>query len=103
MTATATKKTTVATVKAFIKKRLAAGDLLVNVASRFDGMYDCVMNTGNTGYAPATFTTPCKNDLGVKGVWFVYGGDRCTPFDDGTYYGYRVWNCCGSWSVAAKK
>lgn len=97
-------KITLATVKSFIDKNRAG--LLVLQESSFDGMTDCVQQTGVKTFAPAkpSFHSPCKNDMGMAGVWFVFGShDYFTAHDDGLVFGYRVYNCCGSFTVGVLK
>jgi hypothetical protein len=115
-TATATKRTTMATVKSFIRKNRER--LLVKTESRFSGMSDMVEETGNSEFVairPRTYY--CRetfreievshdepSSLGIHGVWFVRGGgDSCRPFESETHKGFYVYNCCGSWTVAVAK
>lgn len=116
MTTATEKKITKATVKSFINKN--RGKLLINVESSFDGMVDGVRSTGCNEFSPIVArdywcheenryvecSQDCTNTLGIRGVWLV-GGSRnsCTRFENDRYEGYRVYNCCGSWSVAVAK
>ena len=111
MTATVTKKITIATVKAFIRRNRAS--LLVRVKSCFDGMDDCVRENSDSVFAPAVAREwfchetgkyiACSQDnkdtLGIVGVWFC-GRDWCDQIETEEFFGYRVSNCCGTWFVA---
>lgn len=115
MTTTTTKKITVATVKAFIRKHRNSG-LMIETQSRFDGMQDMV-DKCEGGFYPVRQATyrdyetmrevpvseTHKNSLGLMGVWFVGGRDYCTRYETETMQGYKVDNCCGSWVVAIAK
>lgn len=98
-----TKRITLATVKSFIKKN--EGKLFVNPKSHFDGMVDCVMPNENSGFKPAQPSyTPRENNFNMQGVWFVFGGgDSYTPYDDGKFQGFDVYNCCGNFIIAVEK
>lgn len=95
-------KPTIASVKAFIRKNKDA--LLIKVRMRFDGMTDCVEPTGAVAFEKAQLTTDfVENTLGVKGAWIVRGGrDSVVPYNDGQRVGYEVWNCCGTFILAAE-
>lgn len=96
-----TKKITLATVKSFVKKN--RNGLYIRVGSRFDGMNDCVMPV-NGGFSPAKESGNTENTLGIAGAWFVRDSrDWFTPYDDGTFTGYEVSNCCGNFILAIKK
>lgn len=93
-------KATLATVKSFIRKNRS--NLLVAQKSRFDGMVDCVMPTGDKTFAPAQ---PAEyvhtNNMGIAGVWFVFGSrDSITPFERDGVRGFNVYNCCGECDIA---
>lgn len=96
------KKVTLATVKAFIRRNRAT--LLIKTHSSFDGMVDCVMDTGEREFTPASNTDNYHdNNQGIRGVWFV-GGSRnwFIAFDRGGLVGYETSNCCGKFSVAVR-
>jgi hypothetical protein len=110
------KKITVATVKAFIRKNRATLNTMVK--SGFDGMQDCVVGASCPQFKPATAKTyfchdlrdivevghDCKYSLGVKGVYFVgQSGNWCKAFENDKFKGYEVYNCCGNWIVAVAK
>ena len=102
--ATKTNKITIATVKAFIRKAKAEGTLLVRCDSCFDGMTDSIENNRDAQF---TTTSECRdngNNMGIRGINFVASsGNWCKAYDDGTYAGFEVSNCCGSWVVATMK
>jgi len=97
------KKITLATVKSFIKKNRA--HLLIKKSSSFDGMTDCVMPV-ESEFTPALQPDEGRNfkeTLGIHGAWFVFGSrDYFYPFEQDGLVGYRVSNCCGSFTLAIK-
>lgn len=96
-------KITKATIKSFIKKN--EGKVYVMMKSRFDGMYDCVMETGVKEFSPATKeSNMIEHTLGISGLWLV-GGSRNTFFhyEDDNFIGYEVYNCCGTSVIAVQK
>lgn len=121
-------KITKATVKSFIKKN--EGNLYIRVKSSFDGMTDCVQQLEG-GFretkkpedrivrrpdyslpkvmsSPQTIDTVIlgvdENNLGAEGVYVVGGsGNLFTAYDDGTFEGFEIYNCCGSQIIAKKK
>ena len=96
-----TKKITLATFKSFVKKNRE--NLLVRVSSDFDGMQDCVVANRDAKFKPAQSCGNEDNTLGIQGVWLVKGSrDYITELDTMGYKGFRVSNCCGSFSVAIK-
>lgn len=102
-TATNTKKITLATLKAFIRKNRDA--LLIMVSSSFDGMTDCVEQNMQATFVPAQQARPgCEeNTLGVAGVWCVLGSrDRIRPYAKDGITGFEVYNCCGSFTVGVR-
>ena len=101
--APAAKKITIATVKAFIRRNMKAGTLLVRSDAEFSGMTDCVESNRDAAFVPAVACHDNGNNVGVRGVYFVgSSGNYCTPFADGDVTGFRVSNCCGRWVVAAR-
>jgi len=93
-----TKKATVATLKAFIRKNRK--NLFVEVQSTFDGMTDCVERDYNSNFVRATDSDIYnKNTLGINGVWVV-GGDLIRSYNKNGFIGYNVYNCCGSFNLA---
>lgn len=95
------KKITLATVKSFIRK---TENLYINQRSRFDGMVDGIMANENPGFDKALPTDAHKSYThGVHGAWFVgQSRDYFTAYDDGTFQGIAVSNCCGSFILATK-
>jgi hypothetical protein len=99
-----TKKITIATVKAFIRRAKAAGTLLVRCDSSFDGMTDCVERNRDAHFFAPQEARDHGNNMGLQGIYFVgQSGNWCSAFDDGDHAGFKVSNCCGSWVVAVKK
>jgi hypothetical protein len=95
-------KITKATLKSMIRKNPKG--LYIKKTSNFDGMYDCVMPTGDSSYTlarKADYTNDCN--LGIAGVWVV-GGSRnsFTEVEEEGFKGIRVYNCCGSFVLAVK-
>jgi hypothetical protein len=108
---TTSKKITLTTIKSFIK---ASGDQLhISCLTRFDGMTDGTEQCKDRSFRPAVAPNrdgkPFRslgrdNTLGIQGAWFVFDSrDHFTAFDDGTFAGYRVYNCCGSFILAVRK
>ena len=99
------KKTTIATIKAFIRREINNNNLYIKVKSDFDGRVDCVMPVEEdlTKADKETYTEKDKNTLGLKGIWFVgRGSDYHTPYKENGFIGYEISNCCGSFVVAMK-
>lgn len=102
-TAPTTRKITIATVKAFIRRNVKAGTLLVRSDAEFSGMTDSVECNRGAEFGPAVACHNHGNNLGIRGIYFVgTSGNWCTPFAEGDLTGFRVSNCCGRWVVAAK-
>jgi len=98
------KKTTLATVKSFIKREAKNGNLYIKVNSSFDGMVDCVMPVEDSFRKVETLNLEEKNSLGIRGAWFVgHSSDSFDDFSDDNFIGYRVYNCCGTFFIAMKK
>ena len=96
-------KITKATFKSFMKKN--SGSIYIKEKSRFDGMVDCVMPTGDRGWSLLSAAEyKHENNLGFSGVWLV-GGSRnwFSPYDDGNFTGIDVYNCCGHFIVGVEK
>jgi hypothetical protein len=109
-TATTAKRITRATLTSFVRKNRAR--LLIDVHSKFDGMYDSVMPVGESGFTPIIedpYTNFAETTLNIVGVWLVRGGGKAqsrnyfSPIDTPTHEGIRVSNCCGSFSLAVRK
>lgn len=96
------KKITLSTIKSFIRKN--EGALYICAKSRFDGMTDCVQDCGGTFSKAIPATDYLDSTLGIQGAWFVRGSrDYLKPYEDETYMGYYVSNCCGSFIIAIMK
>jgi hypothetical protein len=91
------KKITLATVKSFIRKN--SDRLFCKVGSRFDGMTDCVQEVENS------FTQiAAENALGIRGVYIVGGSrDHFWAFENDTFTGIEISNCCGRGILAIRK
>ena len=77
------RKPTKATIKYFLKKGIVEKNLYIKQLSHFDGNTDCVMP--------------------IDGLWLVgESRDYFDAFQDENYFGYKIFNCCGS-SIIAKK
>ena len=92
------KKITLATVKSFIRKN--ANRLFAKTCSRFDGMTDCVQQVEGD-----TFTQiSAENALGIKGVYIVGNSrDHFSSFENDSYIGFEIYNCCGRGILAISK
>ena len=99
-----TKRITLATLKAFIRKN--AKNLLIMQESHFDGMTDCVEYNREKSFIKVDHTKIdlTHNNLGIPGAWVV-GSSRnwITTYDTETHTGIHVYNCCGSFTVAIEK
>lgn len=95
------KKITLATLKSFVRKN--SGKLHINVKSAFDGMTDCC-ESQQGGFQPAQPTERnVSNTLGILGAWIVRGSrDYFHTYNDGTFKGIEVYNCCGKFILAVK-
>ena len=105
MNSTATnteKRPTLATLKAFAKRN--ASNLHLKVSSRFDGMCDGVRSVEDEFSRVDGLDLSKSNTLGIQGVWLVNGSsDSISHFDNGSYQGFRVYNGCGSFTLATPK
>jgi hypothetical protein len=103
---TMTKKITLATFKAFIKKN--KDNLFILNETDFDGMTDCVTDCKGTP-RKAEFKDPANeyalpNTLGIKGVWLVLDSrDYFKPYEDEVFKGIEVSNSCGRFIVGIIK
>jgi hypothetical protein len=97
-------KVTLSTIKSFIRKNRA--NLLISNLSEFDGMTDCVQQTGTKGFRPATEPSADRNHancLGISGAWFVFNSrDYFSEFERDGVKGYHVYNCCGSFDIGVR-
>lgn len=105
---TNTKKPTLATVKAFMRKN--AANLFVKNEGDFNGMYDSFeYYQGERPFRSVAgqFNPSRSNDFGI-GVWFVGAGGSSRnwihPYSDPNgYQGFSVSNCCSAFVVAVKQ
>lgn len=99
-------KVTKATLKSFLKKN--SGNLYILEHSRFDGMIDCVSQTGQEAFIKTDdkYDAENKHSFGIDGVWVTQGRDSFSRTVvktlEGTFEGIHCYNCCGSWTVAIK-
>ena len=104
MTPTKTKKTTMATVKAFMKLAASKGKLYLSTRSDFDGMVDCVMPCEDKNFYNVskhlTFQASKSNTYGLPGAWFVHSRNWVSVYRDQDFIGYTIHNCCGSFVLA---
>lgn len=99
------RKITLATIKSFIAREQKNDNLYISNRSSFDGMVDCVMPSQNREFRKASIGTgQFKNDLGVRGAWFVGSSrDYFTAYADDSFIGYEVSNACGDFIIAMKR
>ena len=101
-----TKKTTLATIKAFIRRHRGK-DLHIKRLSDFNSMTDGVERLKERDFEEARDSDRPRwidADLGILGAWFVRGSrDHFESYDDGWFSGYRIYNCCGSFILATPK
>ena len=97
------KKITKATYKSFIKNNM--DNLFIDVRSSFDGMIDGLNWDKDHGFKKVEVTEDnVDHTMGIRFSWLVgRGGDRFSAYDDGTFQGIAVVNCCGYFTVAIKK
>ena len=90
------KKITLSTFKAFIRKN--SDGLYSKTNSRFDGMIDCVS-------AVKDEFSPVQADKVIRGaIWLVFGSrDYFRPFENESFIGIEVSNCCGCGILAVRK
>jgi len=93
------KKTTLSTIKSFIKN---TQDLHISVSSTFDGMQDCVTSCKDKSFMLAERNAGfLENTMGIKGAWFVKGSrDYFSDYVDDKFVGYEISNCCGTFILA---
>ena len=96
-------KITLATIKSFVKKN--KDKLYIRTASKFDGMYDCVMDLDGGFEKIVPSDRDERYTLGIAGCWIVRGGSRnwFRFFDNGEFAGYECSNCCGNFYLAIRK
>ena len=92
------KKITLATVKSFIRKN--SDRLFAKTCSRFDGMTDCVQRVEGDIFTPIS----AENALGIRGVYIVGNSrDHFSSFENESFIGFEIYNCCGSGILAISK
>lgn len=96
-------KITRATIKSFVKKNF--DNLFIENVSDFDGMVDMVVRHNDSKFRKAS---PSKNnneqyDLGIDGIYMLPDRNLFKAFEDETYIGYNVYNCCGEFNIVVKK
>jgi hypothetical protein len=98
------KKITLATLKSFAK--VFSGRLFTKETSSFDGMIDGLSFTPNAEFKPTTFEPKNTNfyRTGIQGVYTVGSSrDYFSYFEDESFYGIRVDNCCGRTYLVTNK
>ena len=91
------KKITLATLKSFVRKNADA--LFCQTRSRFDGMTDCIQEVKDCFTSIAS-----ENAIGHKGVYLVGGSrNRFWHFENESFVGIEVSNCCGRGILAVRK
>ena len=95
-------KITLATFKSFIRKN---NNLHLMTHRQFDGMVDgCVDNPDKQFYPVIIEERHTQHTLNIAGLWLVLGGgDRFYSFEDHSFTGITVSNCCGSYTLATPK
>lgn len=97
------KKITLASVKSFVKKN--ANNLYIDVRSSFSGYTDGIESV-NSGFLPAEIkpNVNVNHTLGIEGAWFVGSSrDYFQAWENETFTGIKVYNCCGTFILATKK
>ena len=91
------KKITLATLKSFIRKN--ADSLFCKTRSRFDGMTDSIEQVEDFFGRVSP-----EKAIGLQGVYIVGSSrDRFRHFEDESFVGIEVSNCCGRGILAVKK
>lgn len=90
-------KTTMASLKSFIKKN--GEKLFVKVETSFDGMTDGIEPVNDNWRSVKQ-----EDAIGFNGVYCVgQSRDYIHEFEDDKYKGFTVSNCCGRGILAIKK
>jgi hypothetical protein len=98
------KKITLATLKSFARKN--SENLYIRKDSQFSGMTDMVEVDRNAQWEKTHVDQEKTNyyATGIQGVYTVSGsGNYFNLYEDETYLGIEVYNCCGSCVLAIKK
>ena len=90
------KRTTLATIKAFIRKN--DGRLYLRNLSDIGG----AILSDQREFRPVKRTNQHqRNTLGIGGAWFVRGSrDHFAAYEDDDFQGFKVSNSCGSFILA---
>jgi hypothetical protein len=98
-----TKKITLATLKSFAKRN--KDRLFVKNLSDFNGMSDCVEQNESPSWSKTKILENTNfYKTGIDGVYTVGNSrDYFQIYEDKTYLGIKVYNCCGSCILAVKK
>lgn len=101
--ATPAKRITLATIKSFLRRN--QGQVHIKLLSHFDGMTDGTRDVERPAFVLAAPTERSPQyTLGLAAAWFVGGSrDSYSAYEDDTYQGYEVWNCCVHFIIAVKK
>ena len=97
-----TKKITLATLKSFAKRN--ENNLFVKTESSFDGMTDCVESVKG-GFKKTSITDEVWHyKTGIQGVYTVGSSrDYFNIYEDDTFFGIEISNCCGVTILAVEK
>ena len=95
-------KTTLATIKSFVKRETNIGQLYVKCETSFDGMVDCVMPVNGSQFSKVEgVDLTDTHKLGIQGAWFVgQSRDYFRDYADDNFIGYEIYNCCGKFILA---
>lgn len=102
-TTTPTKRITLATIKSFLRRN--QGQVYIKITSHFDGMIDGTREVDSPAFELARTTDRnMQYTLGLAAAWFVgQSRDWFRAYEDDTYQGYAVSNCCVNFIIAIKK
>jgi hypothetical protein len=97
-------KITRATIKSFINNN----EIFIKTKTRFSGYTDCAESCENQSIKKAKILNKdnhnYKYNLGIDGAWFVGGSrDYFEPIQDVHFYGYEVYNSCGTFYLLTPK
>lgn len=96
------KKITRATLKSFISKH--KNNLWCKPLSGFDGMTDCIMPINSDFAQVNSFDFNQTYSFNISQLWLVGDGrDYFTEYEDESFIGIKISNCCGSSIIAMKK
>jgi len=97
-------KITKATLRSFARRN--EGKLYAKEVSSFDGMSDIVEANTKAKFQPTEINNDKKNyyQTGIQGIYTVQGsGNMYNLYENDTYEGIEVYNCCGTTILAIKK